>query len=72
MAAAALRREPFDVHAATNGKRNKNLFGGAADSFKQGSSLLMRRGDIEKNNFVGPSMSVNRGQFCGISGIAEV
>ena len=60
------------ANAASHGKRNEELAGGAADGIEQGGTLLVGRRDVEENNFIRAGLAMGLGEFGGVSGVAEV
>src|SRR5262249_15269346 len=57
--------------AATCGQGDGKLLGGAANGFEEGGAIVACGGDVEDNEFVGAFGVVARGEFHGITGVAQ-
>ncbi len=60
------------AHAAADSQRHEAAFGGLLDDIEDDVPVLMRRGDIEKTQFVRASGVIGGRGFHRIAGIAQV
>ncbi len=58
--------------AAADGERNEQFARSAAHRVEKGLAALVRRGDVEKYDFIGAFAGVARGLRGGIAGIDEI
>ena len=58
--------------ATTDGEGNVDLLGDAVDHVDRGVTVVARRGDVQKYQFIGTFEVVPGGQFDRVTGIAEI
>ena len=58
--------------AAANSQRNKNLARGTSDDVDHGVALVARRGDVQKDQFVGALLVIASGKLHRIARVAQV
>ena len=56
---------------AAHGQRQKHALGGAGDHVEHGAARLVRRGDVETGQLVGPRRVVQRRLLHGVAGVAQ-